>query len=454
MPTSQPTPAYLQALLGREPAPPSSEPPPAPEASFKEVPRTFDEECLDDDALRVIRRLTEAGHEAYMVGGSVRDLIFGLRPKDFDVATSAQPLQVKKLFRNCRIIGRRFRLAHVFFRDKIIEVATFRSGNHSGEGQENGELLIRDDNVFGTAEEDARRRDFTINALLYDVQRRVILDHVGGTEDAAARLVRSIGDPDVRLREDPIRMLRAIRLSTRLGCRIDPATEQAIRRHAGEILNAAAPRIHEDLLRMFSGGAMAPAFDALMTHGLLEVILPELHQHLARSAREGRLEEVEALRRSLRVADAWTQAGRALSPAVRLAILLAPVLLTPLHDAGSRDATTAVTEALRPIGQRLAISRREAERIRQVVLALGRFSPRNKRRRFSVTAFVKRAYFPDALDFFELQARATGDLEPEAVRWRSRFQEVFPQGPPPPRKRAPRRRRRSREHGEKGARTF
>ncbi len=452
MPTSQPTPNYLQALLGRTSALP--EPTETPTVAFKEIPRTFDEECLDGDALRVIRRLTEAGHEAYMVGGSVRDLLFGLRPKDFDVATSAKPLQVKKLFRNCRIIGRRFRLAHVFFRDKIIEVATFRSGETPSETREDGELLIRDDNVFGTAEEDARRRDFTINALLYDVQRQVILDHVGGTEDADARLVRTIGNPDVRLREDPIRMLRAIRLAARLGCRIDTATELAIRRHATEILNAAAPRIHEDLLRMFSGGAMAPAFDALVTYGLLEVILPELFEHLARAVREERHEEVEALRRSLRVADAWTQAGRSLSPAVRLAVLLAPVLLTPLDDTGSRDSSSTVTEAMKPISQRLAISRREAERIRQVLLALGRFSPRNKKRRFSVTAFVKRAYFPDALDFFELHTRATGDLETEAVRWRERLKEVFPQGPPPPRKRAPRRRRRSREHGEKGARTF
>src|SRR5512135_2548107 len=172
---------------------------------------------IDPDALRVLYRLKEAGFTAYLVGGSVRDLLLGRRPKDFDLGTSAHPYQVKRLFRNCFIIGRRFRLAHVKFGQKVIEVATFRRQVPPGETEspsaaapEPGDLLIRHENTFGTPEEDAFRRDFTINALAYDIATLSIIDYVGGLEDLRAKVVRSIGDPDDRFREDPVRMLRAI----------------------------------------------------------------------------------------------------------------------------------------------------------------------------------------------------------------------------------------------------
>src|SRR5512135_664782 len=182
---------------------------------------------IDPDALRVLYRLKEAGFTAYLVGGSVRDLLLGRRPKDFDLGTSAHPYQVKRLFRNCFIIGRRFRLAHVKFGQKVIEVATFRRQVPAGEAEEAApaaapleqdapgappgrDLLIHRDNTFGTPEEDAFRRDFTINALAYDIATFSIIDYVGGLEDLRAKVVRSIGDPDERYREDPVRMLRAI----------------------------------------------------------------------------------------------------------------------------------------------------------------------------------------------------------------------------------------------------
>ena len=462
----EPLPGPPQGRLDADPASPpdGGEAPPPPPAFSEDKPvkleiaKTFSEEDLDVEAVKVVRRFMEAGYEAYLVGGCVRDLLFGLRPKDFDVVTSAQPAEIRKLFRNCRIIGRRFRLAHVFFRDKIIEVATFRAAAtatvEGSEGKEApGELLIREDNVYGDAEEDARRRDFTVNALFYDVARHVIIDHVGGVADAERKLIRTIGDAGIRMQEDPIRMLRAVRLASRLGCRLDEQTQEATRRYAPDILRAATPRIHEDLLRMFSGGAMAPAFDMLLELGVMEVLLPELTAHLRRAEEGGQVEELEALRGCLRVADSWTQSGRQLSPAVRFALLLAPVLLTPLEDAGSRDAGALLNTALQPISQRLSISRKEGERIRQVLLALGRFVSRHKKRRFSVSAFIRRAYFGDALDLFELMTRATGDLREDAKRWRERYVEAFPDGPPKPKKRSPRRRRHGREHGEKGART-
>ncbi len=455
-------PAYISRLrAGRRPPRGHSGPPAPPAATatvkpkLQEIPRDFAPKLLDADAVRVVRRLIDAGHEAYLVGGCVRDLLFGLRPKDFDVATSATPSEIRRLFRNCRIIGRRFRLAHVFFRDKVLEVATFRAPlekNHEAAG--NG-LLIRDDNTFGTAKQDAVRRDFTVNGLFYDVQKSVILDYVAGVKDADKKLLRTIGDPEIRMREDPIRMLRAVRLSSRLGCEIDKKTIKAIENHAAEVLDAAAPRIHEDLLRMFAGGAMAPAFDGLISTGLLEVILPELFDHLSHAVNAGDLDEVEALRAALRIADRWTQSKRSLEIPVRFALLLAPVLLTPLDDASRRDSGGQVADALRPIAQRIALSKRECERLRQILLALDKLVPRKKRRRFSVSALIKRAYFPDALDLFELMTEATGDLREDARRWRQRLEEAFPNGLPEkkkPARRSPRRRRGGREAEGKGSR--
>ncbi|MCU0253630.1 MAG: polynucleotide adenylyltransferase PcnB, partial [Acidobacteria bacterium] len=336
----------------------SSEPARTDLAPAQEIPAVFPAERLDADAVRIVERLADAGFEAYLVGGCVRDLLFGLRPKDFDIATSAHPNEVRRLFRNCRIIGRRFRLAHLHFRDKIVEVATFRAGA-SEPTEENGDRLIREDNVFGTAAEDAFRRDFTWNALFYDVRRQVILDFVGGVGDVERRVLRTIGDPELRMAEDPIRILRALRLAARLGCTLDAPTWRAIVARREDILRAAAPRILEDLLRMFRGGAVAPAFDLMRESGVLEVVLPELAQHLARAAEQGRTEELEALRAALRQTDRLTVSGRAFAAPVQLAVLLAEPAFAGIEAARTRgqrgvhvDPAPVVVEMLRGLSQR------------------------------------------------------------------------------------------------------
>src|SRR3982751_5718941 len=221
---------------------------------------------IDADALKVLYRLHQNGYTAYLVGGSVRDLLLGRRPKDFDIGTSAHPYQVKKLFRNCWIIGRRFRLAHVRFGPKVIEVATFRRQVQPGEevvqdgvpapdpATPEGAHLVHHDNTFGTPEEDAFRRDFTINALFYDIATFSVIDYVGGLDDLRAGIVRSIGDPDVRLREDPVRMLRAIALAARLGFTIEPTLLQSIRTHRHEIAKSALPRLLEEYYKILRAG--------------------------------------------------------------------------------------------------------------------------------------------------------------------------------------------------------
>jgi len=293
----------------------------APPAERKSPPEIADER-LDPDAVKVVRRLRRAGFTAYLVGGCVRDLLLGMQPKDFDVATSAHPNQVKETFRNSRLIGRRFRLAHVYFRGgKIIEVSTFRKSPLDELADLPQDLLIRHDNVFGSAEEDARRRDFTINGLFYDVDEGRVVDHVGGKADLAQRLVHTIGNPDVRMREDPVRILRAIRFAAKCGLRIEPETLVAMKKHVAEIPRCAPPRVLEEVLKLLRNGASRRCLELLRDVGALRVLLPPVADHLERHGAE------EAARhlRALDALDAHVRMGEVPSDAVLLATLLAPL---------------------------------------------------------------------------------------------------------------------------------
>ena len=247
---------------------------------------------VDSDALKVLYRLKDGGYKAYIVGGGVRDLLLGRRPKDFDIGTDAHPYQIKKLFRNCFIIGRRFRLAHIRFGTKVIEVATFRRQVSTEEAAEaeaaartggaphphEHDHLIHRDNTFGTAEEDAFRRDFTLNALFYDIATFSIIDYVGGIEDLRARLIRCIGDPVVRFREDPVRMQRAVSFAARLDFTIDRPVLDAIARERHELARAAPARLAEEYYKILRSGAAERTFRELHRLGLLEPLSDVLHR--------------------------------------------------------------------------------------------------------------------------------------------------------------------------------
>ncbi|HEX9243947.1 MAG TPA: polynucleotide adenylyltransferase PcnB, partial [Anaeromyxobacter sp.] len=251
---------------------PPDDPPPA-------HPPEIPVDRLDQDAIRTIARLRHMGHKAYFVGGCVRDLLLDRTPKDFDVATDAHPGEVRAIFRNCRLIGRRFRLAHVYFRGgKVIEVATFRKNpiDVAEDVPDGGDLLITRDNVFGTAEEDAVRRDFTVNGLFYDVASGEVIDFVGGRRDLEDHRIATIGDPEIRMREDPVRTLRAIRFASRLGFTIEPDCFEAMRRHAGELARCAPARVLEETLKILRCGGSARAFELLRACGALPMILPAL----------------------------------------------------------------------------------------------------------------------------------------------------------------------------------
>ncbi len=347
------------------------------------VPRsqhTLSRRDVDPDALKVLYRLHEHNYIAYLVGGSVRDLLLQRRPKDFDIGTSAHPHQVKKLFRNCWIIGRRFRLAHVKYGNKTIEVATFRqhvaatefapeadAGNSGGEsalidtatdgGREPRrraeDHLIERDNTYGTPEEDAFRRDFTVNALFYDIGTFSIIDYVGGLQDLSARLIRSIGDPDVRFLEDPVRMLRAVVLAARLQFTIDEPVLDAISTHAHEIARSSPARLVEEFYKILRSGHGEDAFRQLRATGLLREITPEL-------AAAG-----DTLWQSVAAVDRYRARFEGAPDSLTNAIL-AGTLLHPLGLVSRRRFSADALERRVELGM-LPIARRDIERLQQIL---------------------------------------------------------------------------------------
>ena len=329
----------------------------------------LDESRIDPDVQKVLRRLVRHGYEAYLVGGCVRDLLLDRRPKDFDVATSARPEQVRELFRNSRIIGRRFRLVHVLFQGgKVIEVATFRKSPK--EDDDGAELLIKSDNVFGEAPEDAYRRDFTINALFYDLEHNQILDWVGGMEDVRRRVVHTIGDPETRFREDPVRILRALKFAGRLDLGITPDVYDAIVFCREALALAARPRLSEEIMRLLRGGQARRTIFLAWETGVLDVLLPELSALLYDdSEEEGPGRRVWRL---LDYIDHRTNEGGPLDDTVLWTLLL----LEPMKEAceGARDRAAAVADFLEPLIERLAISRRYADGMKRIVAVLPRLT--------------------------------------------------------------------------------
>ncbi len=362
----------------------------------------LDEDAIDADAARVVRRLERAGFQAYLVGGCVRDLLLAGRPKDFDVATSARPDDVRSLFRNCRIIGRRFRLAHVLFGGgKVVEVATFRRNPTSlGEADEgeDDDLLIRSDNVFGEAHEDALRRDFTINALFYDLDRRQVLDWCGGMPDIERRTIRTIGEPSVRFREDPVRILRAIKFAARLDLGIDPNVYDAMVSMRGELARAARPRIFEEILRLMRMGASHRSMWLLWELGAMAILMPELSAFLDDDEATG--DGGVRFFAKMRLIDEKTRANGALDDLV----LMTALFYDPLEEAadGVRDLMGAVNDFLDPVIDRIAMPRRIADGIRRIMYMVPRILAGKTAR------FARTELFLPALDVAELVLAARG----------------------------------------------
>jgi poly(A) polymerase len=354
---------------------------------------------IDPNVLKVLYRLIAADYAGYLVGGGVRDLMMGRRPKDFDLATSAHPQQVRDLFRNSRLIGRRFRLVHVFFGQQNIEVATFR--RRAEDVAEGDDPMIRHDNTFGTPEEDAFRRDFTINALFYDPRSFEVIDYVGGVPDLHARLIRTVGDPEVRMREDPVRMIRAVRFATKLDFEIEPATRAAIVRHSGDLAKASVPRLVEEIFRTLSFKGAERALFLMEELGVLEVLLPKLSAHMRSTASAEGIAESTATARNLAAVGRLIDAGHEPSRPLVLACLFADMHRTTVADAGEAHRQ-ALVEFLRERG----FSRADTDHMRLLLEAATHMVTQSRLAR----RIVRRPYYPEARRFFELIA-PTYDLE-------------------------------------------
>ena len=378
---------------------------------------------ISENALKVLYRLSKAGYEAYLVGGGVRDLLLGREPKDFDVATDASPEEVRNLFRNCRLIGRRFRLAHVHFGRDIIEVATFRAAHESSGGgavSENG-LLLRD-NVYGTLEEDAWRRDFSVNALYYNIRDFSVVDYTGGMEDLKAGRLRMIGDPHERFREDPVRMLRAIRFAAKLGFRIDPECEIAIRELGYLMEEVSNARLFDETLKLFLAGSAVETYELLRHYRLFAHLFPETDDCLGEE--EDNFPHTLLLR-ALENTDKRISQGKPVTPA----FLYAALLWEPVH----RESKLFIQRNMPPIQamqlagdavierqvKRVQVPKRFSLQSREIWEWQERLKRNSGKRALSM---LEHPRFRAAYDFLLLRAQSGEDVQPLA-QWWTQFQQ-------------------------------
>lgn len=376
-------------------------------------------------ALRVLYRLHDAGYAAFLVGGAVRDLLLGGHPKDFDVATNATPDEVKKLFRNCRLIGRRFRLAHVVFGPEIIEVATFRGtgDEDGGEGDRHivDGLIVRD-NVWGSIEEDAVRRDFRVNALYYDIGDFSVRDYVGGMRDLENRVLRLIGDPATRYREDPVRMLRAARLAAKLGFTIDPQAAAPFEELGPLLADAAPARLFDESLKMFLAGNGLKSFRMLEQCGLLRFLFPAT----ARALKRGDEALRSLIEQGLANTDQRIAEGKSVTPAFLFAVLLWGEVRDLAHgwmakgvdgnEAWARAAAHVVGEQC----QRVAIPRRFTLTMEEIWSLQPRFEQIQRKRVFRLMAHPR---FRAAFDFLLLRAAESPAIR-ELGQWWAHAQQL------------------------------
>ena len=377
---------------------------------------------LDIDAVRAVARLIDKGFEAYLVGGCVRDLLLDRTPKDYDIATEARPPQVKRTFpRNCRIIGRRFKLAHLHFHGntKILECSTCRrtpQERPEGEGDDT-DLLITRDNEFGTAEEDALRRDFTINALFLDPTRDLIVDHVNGLEDIEARVIRTIGDPVVRFREDPVRILRAAKFAGRLGFTIEKKTLAAMAETAEDLTRAAPPRVLEEILRLLRSGHARSSFELLRDIGAIEHLIPVVGTFLAEASEEQLYTFWNLLEELDRRMQAQPDSSEPPPNGVLLAVMMYGAVASGREGNPTRSPSSIAESLLGSLAIDLRLPRRDAGCLKRICGVQHRFEQPEGKRRFGVEAFLHSPYFEEALQLYALRTLAAGGERTNIDHW-------------------------------------
>lgn len=376
----------------------------------------IDRRLVSNNAIRVCETLQNKGYKAFVVGGAVRDLLLGMRPKDFDVATDASPDQVQHLFRRARVIGRRFQIVHVMFGPETIETSTFRAlASSSKDTDEHGRVLR--DNEFGRQDEDASRRDFTVNAMYYDPTTETVWDYHRGMEDLRAKLLRMIGEPSLRYREDPVRMLRVVRFAAKLDFDIEPATYAPIAKMADLLINVPASRLFDEMLKLLMSGSALPCLKGLRQAGLHHGVFPLLDTILEHERGEAFL--TEALMRT----DLRVQEDKPLSSGFLFACLLWHLVLEKWEKKVAQGEMkfpalfAAMDDVLAEQAERTAIPRRLTGDMREIWGFQPRFEKLVGKAPFRM---LEQQKFRAALDFFELRARV-GDADPELARWWREF---------------------------------
>ncbi len=378
---------------------------------------------ISESALKVLYKLQKEGYSAYLVGGCVRDLLLGREPKDFDVVTNADPEQVRKVFRNCRLIGRRFRLAHVHFGREVIEVATFRG---VGEEQNDKQVLNKEgrllrDNVYGTIEEDVWRRDFTVNALYYNIKDFSVVDFVGGMADHKAAELKLIGDPDTRFREDPVRMLRAVRFAVKLGFKLHPECEKSMHKVAELLSSIPSARLYDETLKLFMSGYALQTFEMLRHYGLFQVLFPATENCL--SIEENgfpRLLLIKALANS----DKRIEEGKT----VTAYFLFAAFLWEPVQMRAKEKMAKGLVEFMayqEAANEVIAMQVKSTALPRHITLAMREvwsLQPKfNARVGSKPSRLITHPRFRAGYDFLLLRAE-TGGADPELAQWWSKYQ--------------------------------
>jgi poly(A) polymerase len=380
---------------------------------------------ISKNALKVLSQLKEAGFSAYLVGGGVRDLLLGGKPKDFDIVTDARPEEVKQVFRNCRLIGKRFRLAHVHFGREIIDVATFRRTEemHAKLKYSDNGMIVRD-NVYGNLEEDVWRRDFTINAIYYDISDSSFLDYTGGLEDLEKRVLRVIGDPIQRYQEDPVRMFRAIRFAAKLGFELEEQTAKAIFQLAGLLRNVSNARLLEEVTKWFRSGKSLAVFELLCTYGIFALLFPQTEKTLAK----GKFANIcrAMVQQGFSNTDQRLVDGKTLNPAFMFAVLLwwpLQELILNLRKKGLDEEEVffkAIRSVLKEQNKIVLLPRKFTSMIEEVWLLQYQLEKRDKRKIYPIFQNPK---FRAAYDFLLLRAESGEEGVKEAAEWWGKFQE-------------------------------
>jgi poly(A) polymerase len=382
---------------------------------------------IDEDALKVLYRLKNKGYLAYLVGGCVRDMLLGLTPKDFDVVTDAHPNKIKKAFGNCFLIGRRFRLAHIIYGKNIIETSTFRSAPEEVKDKDKDELYQHHDNTFGTPEEDARRRDFTINAIYYSIHDFSLIDYVGGMKDMDKKIIRTIGKPAIRFQEDPVRMIRAIRFASKLSFDIEPKTYKAIVKYRKEILKSPPSRLYEDISKLFMCSASAPAFKYLYQTKLIKYLIPEIYDFLASSEKHRDL-----FFSYLKALDKERPNFEGQQHALNYGILFYPLFLSLQARVKEEHPEMQNYEIAKQVINTFASHFKMPKKVfYQIVNAYDmqkRFDVGNTNKNFVKEKFTIRPDFPLALAIYKVDLLVNPGMPDHSKMWES----VLKKFPPPP----------------------